>query len=275
MNRDEKLKFRKEVGSRIKLEREKFFDHCTKEKKDEILKKRQRKRSYDGLSQAEFAEELGIGEDKLYNLETGRGELNTEYLFTISEVCGCDIGYLLGECKNRTYIATDISKETGLSEEAIEVLRRHLFFTAPTPYYDELSIIFLRLVNHIIESFTFPTDPQKENGFPINLIVDYIVSIIRWEDYEKHHAEEGKALFDKAVERMMEQEPLFEKEIAEYVVERVQPSWLNDYEWLQYGDYYNYLEFLRKEKRYKRIDIQDAFSKFLTSDFVEGDIINK
>lgn len=136
---EETLEYRKKVGKIIKSERETFFDHCEAGKREEILSKRIRKRRYKGLSRYEFAEVLSIDEDTIYNLETGRAELKVEHLYKISEVCNCDIGYLLGECENRTYIATDIHKEIGLSDDSILFLKRNVPIT--DGYIDVLNFL--------------------------------------------------------------------------------------------------------------------------------------
>lgn len=75
-----------------------------------------------GLNQKDFAKAVGVSNQTFNNLEQGKGSLKIEYLYQIANFCGCDIGYLLGECENRTYVATDICKATGLSEEAVRIL---------------------------------------------------------------------------------------------------------------------------------------------------------
>lgn len=45
-------------------------------------------------------------------------------LLKLCNLYGCDIGYLLGEHDCKTRKATDIQEETGLSEDAIEILKK-------------------------------------------------------------------------------------------------------------------------------------------------------
>lgn len=92
-------KLRNEVGARIKEERKRK-----------------------GETQLEFSTHLDIAKDTYSKLEYGGTELKLEYLYRISKYCKCDIGYLIGECSERTYKATDICKETELTPQAVDVL---------------------------------------------------------------------------------------------------------------------------------------------------------
>ena len=93
--------YRKEIGKRIKQERERLQE-----------------------TQEAFSENVGVSKQVIVNLENGLSSLKVEYLYQICLYCGCDIGFLLGECDCSTYNHSYISKETGLSEEAIKELRK-------------------------------------------------------------------------------------------------------------------------------------------------------
>ncbi len=55
--------------------------------------------------------------------ETANTIPSIKQLMKLCDLYGCDIGYLLGEYDCKTRKATDIHKETGLSEEAIKRLQ--------------------------------------------------------------------------------------------------------------------------------------------------------
>jgi len=79
------------------------------------------------LSQDDFVErygkELGISSrTTLYKWEKGEGEPSAWTILKLSNIFGCDPGYLIGEYDCRTRTATDIKAKTGLSEMAITLL---------------------------------------------------------------------------------------------------------------------------------------------------------
>lgn len=94
-------RFKWAIGNRIREEREKM-----------------------GLSQEEFSEKVSLSKQVINNFENGKGSFKIEQLYKIASVCGCDIGYLLGEIKGKTYDVNFILDSIGLSEEAINHLRK-------------------------------------------------------------------------------------------------------------------------------------------------------
>lgn len=98
-----------EIGNRIREEREKL-----------------------GLSQEEFSEKVLLSKVVINNFEQGKGSFKIEQLYTIASFCGCDIGYLLGEIKGKTYDVNFILDSIGLSEEAINHLRKSKKFIERT-----------------------------------------------------------------------------------------------------------------------------------------------
>lgn len=55
----------------------------------------------------------------------GKNRIPTlEQLLELCELYGCEVGYLLGEYDTRTRVATDVCKETGLSEEAVDLITK-------------------------------------------------------------------------------------------------------------------------------------------------------
>ena len=115
----------KKIGKRIKNERKKL-----------------------GFTQSEFAEKLGYGVNSRQSIakwESGEKMPDLNLLLNMCDMFGCELGYLLCEfdCKTRT--ATDIKKETGLSEKSIEKLHN---FNLSAP-------MFMNILNYIIEHDSF------------------------------------------------------------------------------------------------------------------------
>lgn len=301
---EETLKYRKKVGSIIKRERETFFEHCGKEKKEEILSKRKRRRPYEGLSQPEFAEVLSINEDKIYDLEMGRAELRLEYLQKISRECKCDIGYLLGECEKRTYAATDIHNATGLSEKASMVL------SSVEKSKDEYDVIFLDIISRIIESYKYSDynlkmEIQKKgdyiplsddelqidsNYFPINDLVQFtrnlrvireFMSLDVFPTLMKAEKEYGELynIFDEKENEIMQSNVNYSYEEKRRInpfpqYEEIYRNYLPDYddEKIEKAHrlYVNSMDYINRQKRAIRNDLSFEFSSFLRSDFIEG-----
>lgn len=79
-----------------------------------------------GFTNAEsFGLRLNIGRSQVEQIEQGKRLPALDTLVKMAEIFNCEVGYLLCEpgyeCRTRT--KTDIQRETGLSEKAIEVLR--------------------------------------------------------------------------------------------------------------------------------------------------------
>lgn len=151
-----------------KYEQKKIDDERRKEIGRRIREERKRTKNPDFLngrcySQELFAEKLHISKQAYNNLENGVGEPKLEYLYRIKELCGCDIGYLVGEYDCRTKEATDINQVTGLSEESINVLLDEPFigfydglikksYNAPDSLYMEfIELENLKIVESIFE----------------------------------------------------------------------------------------------------------------------------
>ena len=56
--------------------------------------------------------------------ENGNDSITLKNLILISQALECSVGYLLGEYDKRTLEIEDICNETGLSEEAVKVLKK-------------------------------------------------------------------------------------------------------------------------------------------------------
>ncbi len=74
-----------------------------------------------GYSQGELAEKLGLSLDSrqvVGKWEKGEKLPHFELLLKMCEVFGCELGYLLCEYDCKTRVAADVTKVTGLSEDA-------------------------------------------------------------------------------------------------------------------------------------------------------------
>ena len=60
--------------------------------------------------------------------ENGKVMPSLEKLLTLCNIYKCELGYLLGEYKCKTRIATDIQEETGLSEQAVNFLKEQKLY---------------------------------------------------------------------------------------------------------------------------------------------------
>lgn len=291
-------KYRKEVGERIKSEREHFFLYCDEGKENEIKGKRIRKRSYDGLSLPEFGKETGIDEDTLYNLETGRAELKVEYLYKICEACGCDISYLLGECKTRLFENNDVCLDTGLTEESVGVLRYASRSARDYRFDDEyggrlsrkIDSAFIELVNTIIESWYYDDDEylddlrvgkevevEEKNTFPIIRMATYLVQVRKISEFSKHRAfsdilKISKEYYDNMIKTsdlsLRDSFSIIEtcdrlKELG-YSADDIREA-KDVFKEYTLSDY----NFVHSFKRHERVDIQDLFSGFLRSRYFE------
>lgn len=119
--------------------------------KNEIGKRIRSERKAAGFkSAASFGDKLNIGRSQVEQIEQGKRLPELETLVRMAEIFNCEIGYLLCEtgyeCKTR--IKTDIQKETGLSERAVE---RLLDLQKATIH----NKAFLMLINAMLEDDTF------------------------------------------------------------------------------------------------------------------------
>ncbi len=100
------------------------MNNIVKSYKKEIGEIIRKERKAKGLSLDDLADKLSTTRQTVSKWEKGE-EKPSPSLYDLLKMCelfNCDFGYLIGEydCKTRT--ATDIQKETGLSEKAIENL---------------------------------------------------------------------------------------------------------------------------------------------------------
>lgn len=75
-----------------------------------------------GHSQKELCLLVNRGRDIISKWENGRELPSLSILLQICEYYNCELGYILGEYNCKTRIKSDIQKETGLSETALDIL---------------------------------------------------------------------------------------------------------------------------------------------------------
>ncbi len=124
-------------------------------------------------SQLELSGEIGLARQTLSKLE--RGECVNIGLDTLLKLCNifnCEIGYLLCEYDCKTRAATDIVKETGLSEKSIAILNRfssdkqNAFHKERAKFISSLiedEKLFPEVYRHIIEIYNIQDNIKTVN----------------------------------------------------------------------------------------------------------------
>lgn len=103
------------------------------------------------LSQTEFLKQLNYAEQstRQYVGKWEKGEVlpSLDIMFKMCELFDCELGYLLCQHDCKTNVATDVQKETGLSESAIRKLRN---------IYNVYPEIITETLSKMIEHEDFP-----------------------------------------------------------------------------------------------------------------------
>ena len=119
------------------------------------------------ISLEKLEEILSASRQTISNWEKGQSVPTAWDLKEICDFYGCDTGYIFGEHEEKWRAATNIRRETGLSEEAINVLRKlHAEKNA-----DNEIISFLNL---IIESIEFRSHMSSLSHSSMEYIRGYI-----------------------------------------------------------------------------------------------------
>ena len=200
-------------------------------------------------TQEALANVLGLSTTQVKNYlsKSSRGQnIPLDNLLKIADIYGCEIGYLLGEFDQPTRAAADITKETGLDPRAVSILTQK---KSIPPFID--------LINRIInDSYTH----ENKGAFPVGRIVGYMYQIAESKSAAK------LPLYNEIGELLKSAEYVRYSEISDKYPDLI-PS--------EYNKIRRALDFQDKGKRNMRIDIQDLFSDFLRSDFIENYEINK
>lgn len=104
----------KEIGKRIKSERESY--------KDESGRKMSQEKLADEISRL-LPEEKSVGQNSVSNWEKGNTFPPLEKLVCMAQIFHCDVGYLLCDYDVKSKDTATISDETGLSIQAVERLK--------------------------------------------------------------------------------------------------------------------------------------------------------
>lgn len=76
-----------------------------------------------GLTQEVLADRLNVTRRPIGEWEKGNTLPELSLLLNMCAIFDCEMGYLLGEHEEKTRVATDICKETGLTENAVQIIR--------------------------------------------------------------------------------------------------------------------------------------------------------
>lgn len=107
----------------------------------------------------------GKGQSAISEWETKERLPDIETVFALSQIFGCDCGYLLGDYDERTHDSTDICKATGLSEETVNTLCNLRSWGAET----ELTAVF----DALMYDFKFAT--KGEDIAPLVYLIGWFL----------------------------------------------------------------------------------------------------
>ena len=206
------------------------------------------------MTQRDLAQALDMDYVTLSKLEQGHSELKLEYLYRLSKFFlkktkGLDgsMAYLIGELDDyHSYSEKALCEQTGLDPKALQVMKEA-----------QETKVFLELINHIIRAFV---SGKPRHSFPTAEITKYMEMIRSYKSLETHPLfETVRSLARKELSYTEIKEKIFE---MGYTDKNINPA--------DIIQIINYTYFREYDKRTFRIDIQDLFSDFMRSDFVEG-----
>lgn len=148
-----------------------------------------------------LAKALGIDTRTLYNYLNGKSKIELKHIIKIADIFNCEVGYIIGEFDSKTKEVSTIQKATGLSDTAIDILKRD---ENGKPYFD----IDISIINKIIEGTNQPT--------PFNSMIAYLENQKRIEEYKKEQYFDGRIDFKRIVDIV--HDSAFYKEVHNYGV---------------------------------------------------------
>lgn len=107
------------------------------------------------LTQRELGDKIDYEYQMVGKWERGESHPSLDTLFSLCNIFGCELGYLLGEYDCYTREATDIQALTGLSEQAIERLKHIGCVKLSDGYCDISRGLGKNLLNAFLESKEF------------------------------------------------------------------------------------------------------------------------
>ena len=116
------------------------------------------------------ASKRGVSYDRLKEWEYGNNAIPLEWIPAVCDVLECDVGYLFGEYEELTRQATDICKETGLSEKAADsLIGLHKFGPGKS-----FSALISLLENEVVWKFLGHKEEEITGINPITAIGNYL-----------------------------------------------------------------------------------------------------
>lgn len=164
-----------------------FSDYQTKieERKVLIANRLRQLRKEHAYTQAQLSELLGYSEPtvKKWERKDGKNPIPTmEQLFNLATLYECEIEFLLCEIDCKTRTAADIQRETGLSEAAIDILKKE---AEKLQKINKSKFISADLKTSMLQDFI---NIILENNAQL---MDYIRKLVRAKNAYNHLAKEG------------------------------------------------------------------------------------
>lgn len=125
-------------------------------------------RGYQKLTQQELAEKLGITRVKMNALENGRQDFKTGEMAALADALNTTTDYILRGIESENI---DISRETGLNEQSITLLRHMTLRNQGSP-------------DHKLEALNFLLGLDEFESF-LQLLADYMIEIDQHNKYCK------------------------------------------------------------------------------------------
>ena len=205
------------------------------------------------------------------NHENGHGKMSVDTLLAYCNIYDCEIGYLFGDYDCHSKEVQEIRDLTGLEEKSIDTLKMIKKKSPHSKEEDDLFFSFLTKViidyyngepEDIFYKITYGGRPTT-GEFPIMKLISYIQKVRQVKDIEnsEHYSEIMKIRADAVSDKGNEPSPISLRErISELGYDAVE-----EYEKMRRCEAFN-----NRDKRNDRFDIQEAITRFLDSDFVEG-----
>lgn len=205
-------------------------------------------------TQAEFAEFLGISRPTVGFYENGERIPDAFVLKQIAERCGVTTDYLVGLSDNKLKENSDLGREFGLSDAAIDQLRKkknNKFYTDSISYLIEqheclrwLVTYLLSFIPHKVKETDYKYVPLKHGALKYIKDINFSVLIRLLPKYQNEaqlYFESHKDKLDAALEEYI----LYNADIAECRRELYEDDCIDDYEagGISEEDYDGYLEY--------------------------------
>lgn len=125
-----------------------------------------------GMTMEALAAEIGTTRQTISRWERGDGvEITLNMLVRLCNIFNCEMGYLLCEYDCKTRAATDIQRETGLSQTALEFMqeRQNTDKLRPDAPFSSPEV---KVINRIVEEYATAKNPKKTALFSMMRLFD-------------------------------------------------------------------------------------------------------